>query len=563
MKLLSVILVSIGIVLGLIIPRPSSATELSTAAANLTPGSWAQLSNPPTTFFRQQGSVASTLSHLGKGTWDPITRRAYFLGAARFAPSKLHVYDDTSGLWREGGRVPGFPGSWGHGYNHNALDTGSGILGYMRPGPSTLQLYNIPIRQTISITNTWELVSTGQNDGSIVESLAFFPERGTWIVADGTFGHIREYNPDTDNWSVITTKPTCFGTTGTYHTFAMYLPLRGEIAFGGGNSSTTPHRRWCTIDNAGTVVQQPDAPTFLTIPANIGVGVIISVDPVSGDLLVLTQDGKLYAYDFLTEVWGLANDVGRPSVFSNSFNNVVNSVAIPISTYGVNMYGKAVGEEAEIWIYKHSPGSGTPPPPPPPPPTPTLPPSLASPAPGSTLPGSAATFTWEPNNTAVSEWWLYVGSSREGKNFFNSGSIGSGTLSQAVATLPTNGQQVWVRLWWKTGGTWQSEDYTYTAASGGNTPALSTPSPQSTLPGPSATFTWEPNNAAVSEWWLYVGSSQEGKNFFNSGSIGSSTLSQTVATLPTNGQQVWVRLWWKINGTWQSADYTFTAATSP
>ena len=225
MNLISIIMLFISILFGLVAPVHTLATELSTAADNLAPGAWAQLSNPPTNFFFQNSSSRSTLSHLGEGTWDPITRRAYFLGAGREGHSKLHVYDDGSGLWREGGRVLGFPTNFGHGYNHNALDAGSGTLGYIRLNSVNISLYQFPIQQTISTANTWQLLSTTLDDGDIAEALAYFPERGTWVMADGTFGKIREYNPDTNSWSVIETKPSCFGKTGIYHTFAVYLPL--------------------------------------------------------------------------------------------------------------------------------------------------------------------------------------------------------------------------------------------------------------------------------------------------------------------------------------------------
>ena len=119
------------------------------------------------------------------------------------------------------------------------------------------------------------------------------------------------------------------------------------MAFGGGNDGNTPtfrSRKWCTVGAAETVVQQPDAPSPLHIPAHLQPGAVITVDPGSGDLLVLTQTSQLHAFDFLTGRWGTVNDVGRSGIFSNSFNNVLNSVVGPINTYGVIMYGKGITE---------------------------------------------------------------------------------------------------------------------------------------------------------------------------------------------------------------------------
>ena len=191
-------------------------------------------------------------------------------------------------------------------------------------------------------------------------------------------------------------------------------------------------------------------------------------------------------------------------------------------------------------------------------------PTLTSPTPGSTLPGATTTFTWTPNSTSVSEWWLYVGTSQGDKNLHDSGSLGSGTLSRSVSGLPTNGSPVWVRLFWRTSGSWQSADFQYTTGAGsgggGSTPTLTSPTPGSTLPGASTTFTWTPNSTSVSEWWLYVGTAQGAKNLHDSGSLASGTLSRSVSGLPTNSSTVWVQLWWKTGGNWQSANYQYTAA---
>ena len=197
------------------------------------------------------------------------------------------------------------------------------------------------------------------------------------------------------------------------------------------------------------------------------------------------------------------------------------------------------------------------------PPPPAQLPTLTSPEVGSILSGSTVKLSWSPNTTSVSEWWLYVGSKQGSKDILNTGSMASSTLSRTVSNLPTNGQLVWVRLWWKSGGGWQSEDYAYTAASvTSSTPAISSPAAQSTFADSTVTFKWTPHTTSVSEWWLYVGSKKSSKDIFNSGSMASSTLSRTVSNLPTNGQPVWVRLWWKSGGVWRSEDYSYTAASA-
>ena len=213
----------------------------------------------------------------------------------------------------------------------------------------------------------------------------------------------------------------------------------------------------------------------------------------------------------------------------------------------------------EIRFVEAANGGGDPTPPPP------SAPAITAPTTGSTLSGSSATFTWADNGTTVSEWWLYVGTSVNGKDLLNSGSIGASTTSLRVSGLPTDGRTVYVRFFYRQGD-WSHQDFQYTAAnlsppppSPPSAPAITAPTTGSTLSGSSATFTWADNGTTVSEWWLYVGTSVNGKDLLNSGSIGASTTSLTVSGLPTDGRTVYVRFFYHQGG-WNHQDFQYTAA---
>ena len=111
----------------------------------------------------------------------------------------------------------------------------------------------------------------------------------------------------------------------------------------------------------------------------------------------------------------------------------------------------------EIRFVEAANGGGDPTPPPP------SAPAITAPTTGSTLSGSSATFTWADNGTTVSEWWLYVGTSVNGKDLLNSGLIGAATTSLTVSGLPTDGRTVYVRFFYHQGG-WNHQDFQYTAA---------------------------------------------------------------------------------------------------
>ena len=186
--------------------------------------------------------------------------------------------------------------------------------------------------------------------------------------------------------------------------------------------------------------------------------------------------------------------------------------------------------------------------------TPVLP-SLSTPTPSSTLTGTSVTFTWNPGNAAT-HFELWVGNTTPGStNIYDSGSVTATT--ETVSGLPANGEPVYVRLYYYLNGSWSYIAYTYTASGSPTLPALTTPTPSTTLTGTSVAFSWSPGNAAVN-FELLVGTTGVGSdNLYNSNSVTVTT--ETVSDLPSNGAPVYVRLFWYLNGAWSHADYRYTA----
>jgi hypothetical protein len=84
------------------------------------------------------------------------------------------------------------------------------------------------------------------------------------------------------------------------------------------------------------------------------------------------------------------------------------------------------------------------------------------------------------------------------------------------------------------------------------------PTPTTTLTGPSVTFTWDPVYQAT-QYYLSIGSTGVGSNnLYNSG--WRNVTSWTATGLPTNGETLYVRLSADVNGTAVHSDYTYTAA---
>jgi hypothetical protein len=181
--------------------------------------------------------------------------------------------------------------------------------------------------------------------------------------------------------------------------------------------------------------------------------------------------------------------------------------------------------------------------------------TMISPASGSVLPGSTATFRWSAG-MGVSVYVLYLGSKAGANDLFSS--VSSNQLFATVSTIPTNGIPVYARLNSKINGFWQHLDYVYTEA--GAPASMSTPTPSTVLSGSAVTFTWNPG-AGVSAYSLNVGTTKAGSyDVYNSGV--TTQLSAAVSNIPTYGMPVHVRLNSKIAGVWQYVDYVYTEAGS-
>lgn len=182
--------------------------------------------------------------------------------------------------------------------------------------------------------------------------------------------------------------------------------------------------------------------------------------------------------------------------------------------------------------------------------------SMIAPAPGSTLDGPTVTFAWT-SASAASEYRLDVGTALGTNDIF--GSSLRLLTSYPVNSLPTDGSTVYVRLSTLVDGTWQYNDYGYTASTSSAGPAVSrasvlSPAPGSRLSIPPVTFTWSTGLGAQA-YELDVGMAQAAGDIFRQ-NVGLAT-SQTVNSLPTDCRTIYVRLSTMLNGAWQHNDYVY------
>ena len=122
-----------------------------------------------------------------------------------------------------------------------------------------------------------------------------------------------------------------------------------------------------------------------------------------------------------------------------------------------------------------------------------------------------------------------------------------------MSGLPLKGATVYATLYSKVGATWVPVSSTYTEPA---VSELSSPSPDSVLPGSSVKFAWSAGRG-VADYWLRLGTTGAGsENLYSSGAL--KTTSVTVNGLPVNGATVYATLYSSINGVWEPVGFRYT-----
>ncbi len=527
----------------------------------------------------ENSSQAYTLSgywwpqHTTSWAYNPAGKPGYLSGDATAISGAAAAWNNAGGAdWRFSG---GGGSSVGTGACHNSLD-----------GLNTVGWYPQSTSNVLAVTCAWY-----QQDGTPGTAVEFDMEIDpdwTWTTSTSgvqidlqsvvahEFGHALGLDHTSTNCPGSLMCPSY--SPGTILRTPQADDINGLIALYGRSTSATPTPTPTPTSTATAKAELTSPPPGSTLP-----GSTVTFQWTAGSgaqeywLWVGTTPG---GYNLYTASQGL--------------NRSVTISGLP--TNGVPIYVRLWTKLNGSWQYNDyqytAASAATATPTPSPTATATATPSptatasakaeMTSPPPGSTLPGSTVTFQWSAGS-GVQEYWLWIGTSPGGYNLYTA-SQGL-NRSVTVTSLPTTGIAIYVRLWSKIAGSWQYNDYQYTAASAGGataTPtvtatatASATPTPTSTasasakaemtdpppgsvLPGSTVTFQWTAGSGAQ-EYWLWIGTTSGGYNLYTASQ--GLNRSVTISGLPTNGLPVYVRLWTKLNGSWQYNDYQYTAAT--
>lgn len=170
-------------------------------------------------------------------------------------------------------------------------------------------------------------------------------------------------------------------------------------------------------------------------------------------------------------------------------------------------------------------------------------------------------FVWE-NSPDNQVFYIGVGTSQRSVSSYPWGDLFSGVTgissSMEVSNLPLSGKPIYVRLWWQQGRETLYQDFVYQTQS--VVPQMLAPSLGDAIGQSSVRFEWT-SESGVSEYFFGVGTRVEYLGRYPWGDIDRASLGLStvmdVEGIPLNGQPIYVRLWWNINGFWQYTDYTY------
>jgi hypothetical protein len=358
--------------------KPSVLAKL---AAELKPGAWAMLNKDGDASgygakFTDSG-IGGLYGYASKATYDPVSRRVYFFGSGHHnmntpeyyaAIIKFIAYDVDANRWTRL-KTPqwyldtGTKGGNSHGYQYQTVAKGNYYR--MSLGPpavkSTVQVCNIDRDKVDDIDPKADWKESVDVPFTFsVGPLEYFPERNSLLTINTRSAELYEWELGSAKWVPRGKAPGMihFGIAASYN------PVHKVVVFGGGSQAAPPWtnvRKWYLLDAKGNVTPLDDSP----IDSYAATSTLFSVDPVSGKHLLIRPND--FDYKKTTGYWFYELDVKAkpgsqwtrrqdleaavPQFNPRSPNHVFNTVVVPLSEFGVNLY---MGT-ANVWIYKHEP----------------------------------------------------------------------------------------------------------------------------------------------------------------------------------------------------------------
>jgi hypothetical protein len=340
----------------------ASGSAMAELAASMPAGTWAQLA---TNNFQSGGifvppGSGSILEYMDKAAWNPVNRTLMILGMSHpsIPPTpcnemlflKFSELDNTWSRLPNPCPEPDTATTVSHGYEHVAMDPETGNFFHREYYSGNVMYFSQSSQSWIALP-AYNAVGPSAGHYQVAGALECFPDRHSLIAVDGDWG-VWEYSLSQlpkGSWKQIA-KTNVGGPgklaallMGSYGNFATYSPAKHVLIFGGGSGSSAIYR----MDPSGRITLMKNAPIPLGVTATI-----TTVDPVSGEFLVWDSTVKAWEYDPIEDSWA-ETGISSPILPNSAFRGVFNTVAAPVSTYGVVMFVTYNFGKSSVYLYKH------------------------------------------------------------------------------------------------------------------------------------------------------------------------------------------------------------------
>jgi hypothetical protein len=322
------------------------ATALGDLANSMSPKQWRELTTVGFTsnllWIDSNGGADCVFNYSDDLTWYNGTREVYYIGGSHYGPGRFIIYNDSTNTWRRNMPSTAWLDRLGHGYDHNAVDQKTGIFFHHEMNARlVIHRWSISAKRWLSDF----LMPLANAEMSCCHGDEFFPEfrTGGLIVVNGSSGMVLYCNTSTAKWDTLGAGLDM----ATYHNIAKYDPKHKLVYLGGGNGTNTLYK----LDTLEALNKIAAAPIALGINSSA-----TTVDPVTGDILAVGEDGNFYSYNLESNVW---KTEGQPPTNSLGGANRVYMACGPVNTYGVTLWCKYAGGTGKVWLYKHAQPAAT------------------------------------------------------------------------------------------------------------------------------------------------------------------------------------------------------------
>jgi hypothetical protein len=316
---------------------PHADTVLANEAATLEPGQSRRLSTDlanATVHFGDEG--ADFIQWGSSAVYDPTRREVSFIGKRHSVyPFHWLIYHEDSNTWSNDRAVWSTEPTFGHGYDHNAIDPETGTLWHRPYNSRVVHQWDGAWTELPEIE--WSVASVG--------GLSWFPGVGLFYA-----DNVRIACYHAGGWTQIAN----FGKSGS-HDVLEYNATANVLLFGvGGSENMALHKISSSLEVTPCAKQ----------PIDIGAGSqqgLFTADPRSATALAWSKTtGEWHEYDITADSWrGLIVSTGDGGVPQDGLPPLIgninwSAIAAPIPAYGVIMYIQRKGSDVEVWLYRHS-----------------------------------------------------------------------------------------------------------------------------------------------------------------------------------------------------------------